>query len=177
MILNLKCTGPSAFEPRVFCYAEHMQYERGVQYESALVYDAHGNFRGNVILKNIAGGTARLQSVNIWTDSERADLDDQLARLNSLISIKAHWPRQDDPDVQALLSNPEWNPVELEASEEVDEDESYIVYHEEDGTINGTIDYDASVIVPKTVMVPSRTGVAARIRLAMETVATERANK
>lgn len=140
------------------------------QYEQALIYDAQGNFRGNVILKNIAGGVAKLQSLNMWTDAEQADLDAQLERLNDLISIKSHWPRQDDPDVQALLTNPQWEPLELEASEEVDEDQSYIERRED-----GSIDYEASVIVPKTVMVPSRTGVAARIRKAMETVATERA--
>jgi hypothetical protein len=144
------------------------------QYEQALVYDLQGNHRGSVIIKNIQGGSIKLQSLNLWTDAELLDLQEQLDRLNSELTIKAHWPRQDDPEVQALLQNPNWEPVEMVASEEVDLDQSYIVH--KDDNPESDIDYEASVIVNRPVMVPSRTGASARIRLAMETVARQRVN-
>lgn len=141
------------------------------QYEQALVYDAEGNFRGYTVLHNIGEGQAKLQTQNLWTEEETAQFTEQLDRLNGQVATLAHWPRRDDPEVLALLQDPNWEPPELEPSEEVDEDQSYIVRKEDD-----SIDYAASVIIPKTVMVPSRVGVQARVRKALETVAERRAN-
>jgi hypothetical protein len=140
-------------------------------YEQVLLYDLTGAHRGNAILKNIQGGKVKLDSLNVWTDSEQTEIDAQLKRLDDLIPLKANWPRQDDLAVQALLADATWEPAATSPTSVTDEEKSFIVRNEFDD-----IDETKSVIVNKIVEMPSPTAVAERIRKAMEIVAHERAN-
>ena len=143
-----------------------------MQYVEALVYDVDGNFRGHAILK---GDTGRLQSINLWTDEALPAFQDTLERLNGSSAIKDHWPKLEDPEVRALLDNPEWIPLETELLDVEDEENSHYVFTKDEDD-EEVIDYDASVIATKKAWIPKRqSDVQARIREAMEIVARRRA--
>jgi hypothetical protein len=138
-------------------------------YSECLIYNTDGEFVGYGILKPDGN---QLKSVNIWTDAETDDLNVQLGRLNADISIKASWPRIDDPDVLALIHNPEWEPIEMVEIIEVDEDNTHYVFNKE----TKQIDKEATVFA----YFPPRLGpvrpveAVARTKKAQETVARQR---
>lgn len=147
-------------------------------YVPLALYDLDGNFLAYTIAKTDAQGTLlKLHTTNIWALEDSGDLTGQIERLNDQGDILAYWPDVRDPDVQALLNDPNWEPTQLFPIEVPDESKCVYVYHEppreEDG-FPGAIDEDNSIIVMKTVMAPSSSATMNRVKNACETVARMR---
>lgn len=145
-------------------------------YSAVLIYSSEGDFLGYGIRK--PEPSLQLKSVNIWSEEERADLERQTQRLNGDIELKAHWPKVDDPEVLKLIQDPNWEPIEMEEVQEVDEENSlYIPALNAAGAQTGEIDWEASVIAHLPArMAPVRPIEAqARTKKAQETVAQQRA--
>lgn len=152
-------------------------------YVMALVYDAEGNFRGYTTLNH---ETSKLKSTNLWTEEELPKLQEQLDRLNVGGALTAHWPNLNDPEVAALLNDPNWEPLETHVVDVVDDDRSHYVWTQVSQIdafgnptgemVNGELDETASVIAYKKARVPVRP-IDAQIRTkkAQETVARRRA--
>lgn len=151
-------------------------------FRHVLIYSTEGNPLGYAIKED---GAIKLQSTNIWSEGEEEKLNEQLNRLNENVELHTAWPDAKDPDVVAILANPEFMPIEMHMAEVVDDDDSYYVYTQEpeldlDGqptgeTIQGHLDEVASVIVTKKMMVPVRpSDVMERTKAACELVARSR---
>lgn len=141
--------------------------------EIALVYDQKGNFRGYTILK-----FNKLGSTNLWPEGEIEDLKQQIARLNDDSNIKQFWPNTRDPDVQALLNDPNFLPYDTVDEQVMDDANSYLVYDESTRTEydSPVIDMAKSVLAYKTVKVPVNSAeVQIRFKRAHEIVARRRA--
>lgn len=154
-------------------------------YTHVAIYDTStGDFIGYGI-KSLTSN--KLQTTNIWTDDETVSLNEQLTRLNEKDNLNKTWPHPQDPEVQALLADPGFMPVEMEEQEMVDEDHSHLVWVQEpevDGQgkptgrmIDGSdLNREASVINYKRVQVPKRpSDRMLRIKKACERVARQRA--
>ena len=142
-------------------------------HEIAIVYDAEGNFRGYTIIKG-----NKLASTNIWPEDQQADLQTQVQRLNADVNIKQFWPDTRDPDVQALLNNPDFMPYEKTTEQVVDDENSYLVYDESQRTEydSPVLDMERSVLAYKDVEVPKNPAeVTVRFKRAHEIVARRRA--
>lgn len=147
-------------------------------YAAVAIYDLSGDFLGYAIRDTRT--TNKLQSLNLWKEGQEGGLNSQLGRLNEQAALKDHWPSLKDPEVQALLQDPSFEPIEYEEQEAVDEEKSHYVYKQIAGTegewIDGDVDEEASTIVIKTVSVPKRpTDAMLRIKKACEIVARRRA--
>ena len=146
-------------------------------YVPVSVYNLDGDFLGYSIKDD---GANNLHSANLWTESPEdvADLQSQLTRLNDSSAILAFWPDVRDSEVQALLDNPDFEPLVLSPVEVVDEDASTFVWIEEPSDENpfGQMDREASDIVQKIVQAPSAVDVQRRVKTACERVARQRAN-
>lgn len=142
-------------------------------YEAVSVYDLDGNFLGYSI-KNQAAD--KLHNNNLWAESDVADLQAQLARLNDQTAVLAYWPDIRDPEVQALLDDKNFEPLVLSPVEVVDEENSVYIWIEEPSDDNpyGRMDPDASIIAYKTEMAPAPTDVHRRNKKAQEIVARRR---
>lgn len=149
------------------------------------IYDYNsGAFLGYGIKDDRA---VKLQSANLWKDGEEQSLNDQLRRLNNQVDINKHWPHPQDPDVQKLLNDPNFFPIEYEEAEVVDDEKSNYVWKMESETdehgnetgrmVQGSeLDEEASTIVTKMGKVPKRpTDIVVRIKKASEQVARQRA--
>jgi hypothetical protein len=140
-------------------------------------------------------GLPKLEGTNLYREDE---LDEALAyvkSLNEAAELQQFMPRFDDPDVQVLLNDPNFEAVEYEDVEVPDWENSKVVYktvEEEDipalfargevdqfGRILGTdggpvIDYTRSNIITKIGRFPKRTDTKSRIDKAREQVARAR---
>lgn len=149
-------------------------------YQAVVIYDLDGTFLGYGIRS-----ANKLQSVNIWTEAEQDQLAKRLQELNSGNDIKKAWPHPQDPEVQALLSDPAFHPIEYATAEVIDKEKSHLVYEQiprldingnhtgefEDGDI---VD-DQSVIRYKSIQVPKNpSDMKLRLQDAMETIARKR---
>ena len=144
-------------------------------YQAVSIYTLDGQFLGYGLKQD---GVDKLHNNNLWTDrpEDVADLKAQLGRLNEAIDIRAYWPNVRDPEVEALLTNPEFEPLKLSAVEVVDEENSLFVWEEEPSDESpGKMDPDASIIAYKFVDAPAPTDVQARVKKACEIVARQRA--
>ena len=141
------------------------------------VYDMDGNFYAYTIGK-VDDGVLKLHTTNLWHQDNSDDLMEQVERLNDQGSVLAYWPDARDPEVQALLDDETWMPVDRIPVEVPDNEKSVFVYteqpREEDG-FPGSVDEELSVIVMKTVMAPSPADTMRRVKAACETVARRRA--
>jgi hypothetical protein len=138
-------------------------------YSRCLIYNLDGDFIGWAILKPNGD---QLKSVNIWPQEHLDGFNTQIDRLNADLSIRASWPQPTDPDVVALLSDPEWEPIKMEEVQEVDEDNSHYVYNKE----TMQIDKEASVLAyfPPRMVAVSPVEAVARTKRAQETIARRR---
>src|SRR4051812_13297870 len=145
-------------------------------YEAVSVYNLDGDFLGYSI-KNQA--VDKLHNNNLWAESDVDDLKAQLVRLNDETAILAYWPDIRDPEVEALLNDPNFEPLTLSAVEVVDEDNSVFVWITEptDEDPFGEMDRDASVLVYKNIMAPAPVDVHRRNKKAQEIVARKRAKQ
>ena len=142
-------------------------------YDAVYVYDGSGSFLGYAIKEQ---GTPKLDSATLYTEEEQDKLNDQLGRLNDAYLVKAHWPDAKDPEVQAVLADPDFEPLEMMEDDVLDVENSYIVYEKEpDGSDSLDIDKMASVLVFKKEMVPKYvSAVWERTKNAQEVVARQR---
>lgn len=148
-----------------------------MSYSAVGVYDLDGQFLGYSIRED---GVPRLHTANLWTEDagDITDLQAQLGRLNDAIDIRAYWPNVRDPEVEALLDDPEFQPLAMSAVEVVDEDNSIRVWIEEPDFDQGTpgiLDVDNSHIAYKFVDAPAPADVKLRVKNACEIVARRRA--
>jgi len=143
-------------------------------YVPVMIYSEDAQFLGWTIK---LAGAEKLQTTNVWNDNDYSKMEEQIERLNNKTGIMAHWPHYNDPEVQALLGDPAWEPVADEPVEVVDEENSIFVWRrrptEEDPL--GDRDEPASTLVYKYVMMPPPVLVQARVKKAQETVARKRA--
>jgi hypothetical protein len=151
------------------------------------IYDTDANFLGYTI-KDADPAIVKLQSTNLWLESEIDKLQEQLNRLNQAVDLRLYWPNPKDPEVLAILANPDFMPIEYIEMEMVDDEHSYYVWVQEpeydpatgeptgrmvDGSV---LDEQASVIRYKMGIVPARpSDELYRIKGACELVARQRA--
>lgn len=147
-------------------------------YIALALHDLDGDFIAFTIGK-VDENVLVLHTTNMWTEEDSADLTEQIDRLNDQTSVLAYYPDARDPEVQALLDDPTWQPVDRIPTEVPDNDKSVFIYtdppREEDG-FPGSIDEDNSIIIMKTVMIPSPADTLRRVKDACEIVARKRAN-
>jgi len=153
-------------------------------YGPVLIYKPDGTFIGHAIM---ADGAPKLKSTNVYREEERPKLEETLVQLNHGRAVRDQWPDARDPAVERILADPDWESVEMVASQVIDDDNSYLVWLKvpvlddwgnpvpdqwQDGP---NVDMEASVIVYKTIMAPARpSDVFERTRKAQELVAQQR---
>lgn len=143
-------------------------------YRHVAVFELDGTFIGFAIKEE---NNKTLQSTHLYPeDGGTADLTKRLAELNDSQAILGAWPDARDPEVQALVNDPSFEPIEMIKQEVVDENESYIVYVKDaDGEDTMEINDNASVIRYREAMIPARpSDVFARTKTACEIVARRR---
>lgn len=143
-----------------------------------MIYTVEGDepiFLGYTIKNSEA---PKLQTTNLWSDAEEAQLDEQIERLNHKVGILAYWPDPRDPEVRQYTDDPNWEPVAPEPVEVVDEENSIFIWNRlpnlDEGDV-GQMDEDASTLVYKYVMLPPQVLLQARVKKAQEIVARRRA--
>jgi len=97
-------------------------------YNPVAVYAMDGSFLGYGIKNDSA---PKLQSPNLYTEAEQDKLALQLGRLNENLDLSAVWPDARDPDVQRVLADSSFMPLEMIEDEVVDDENSYYVYEQE----------------------------------------------
>jgi hypothetical protein len=143
-------------------------------YRHLAVFEMDGTFVGYVVKE---ANNRTLQSTHLYSEEEGEDLAKRIAELNESQNVLAAWPDARDPDVQCLVDDPAFEPIEMANEEVVDEENSYIVYLKDaDGEDTFEIDRDASVLKYKVIAVPVRSSdVMKRTKTACEVVARRRA--
>jgi hypothetical protein len=143
-------------------------------YYHVAVFTLEGNFLGYAVKE---ANNRTLQSTHLYAEDEGEDLAKRIAELNESQTVLAAWPDARDPDVQALVNDPSFEPIEMSDEEVVDNDNSYIVYLKDaEGEDTFEIDREASVLKYKIAKVPVRpSDVMARTKSACEVVARRRA--
>jgi hypothetical protein len=121
----------------------------------------------------------RLQSTHLYAEAEEQELAKRLQELNEKQAITSVWPDARDPEVQALVNDPSFEPIEMTEEEVMDTENSYIVYLKDaEGEDTFDIDQEASVLKYKTAKVPLRpSDYMKRTKTACETIARQRASK
>lgn len=143
-------------------------------YRHVAVFELDGTFLGYAVKE---ANNRTLQSTHLYAEEEGEDLAKRIAELNESQTVLAAWPDARDPEVQKLVNDPSFEPIEMTDEEVIDEDHSYIVYLKDaEGEDTFEIDQDASVLKYKVVKVPVRPSDAmARTKKACEVVARSRA--
>lgn len=144
-------------------------------YKHAAVFELDGQFLGYVIKE---ANNRTLQSTHLYSEEESEDLAKRIAELNESQTVLAAWPDARDPDVQALVNDSSFEPIEMSDEEVMDVDQSYIVYLKDaEGEDTFEIDREASVLKYKIAQVPVRpSDVMARTKQACEVVARRRSS-
>jgi hypothetical protein len=144
-------------------------------YRHVAVFELDGTFIGYAVKE---ANNRTLQSTHLYGEEEGEDLAKRIAELNESQTVLAAWPDARDPDVQRLVNDPTFEPIEMANEEVVDEENSYIVYLKDaDGEDTFEIDQNASVLKYKVIEVPVRpSDVMARTKKACEFVARERSS-
>lgn len=141
-------------------------------YSHVAVFELNGEFLGYAIKEN---NNRTLQSTHLYAEDEGDDLTKRLNELNNSQAILNAWPDARDPEVQALVNDPTFEPIEMIEDEVLDEDNSYIIYRKEKGEDTFEIDHEASVLRYKIAKIPARpSDVMARTKKACEVVARSR---
>ena len=139
-----------------------------MKYEAVYLYTNTNQFVG-VAIKKV--GVAKLDSVNIWSDSPE-DIEDFKKTLNDLndeSALRQFWPPAHDEEVGRLVNTDSWEPLELHEEDVPDWENSTIVDDE-----FGGIDMDQSNIVYRKAWVPDPTEAQNRYYKAQEQVARAR---
>jgi hypothetical protein len=144
-------------------------------YSHVAVFTLDGEFLGYAVKET---NNRTLQSTHLYAEDEGEDLAKRIAELNESQTVLAAWPDARDPEVQALVDDLSFEPIETADEEVVDTDNSYIVYLKDaEGEDTFEIDKEASVLKYKIAKVPVRpSDVMARTKKACEVVARRRAS-
>lgn len=172
-----------------------MQYELAEIASSSLHSPEHElrKWHGYVIKKV---GLPKLESVNIYTPEEYDEACAQVNYLNEITTLREFWPAPTDPEVEALIDDPEFEPVQYDAVEVPDMDNSDLVYDTKPGARIGTdeqgnpvfgpdevkydeegkptVNYRLSTITYKVEQTPRLTDTRSRIDTACEMIARKR---
>lgn len=155
-------------------------------YNAVAVYSLEGAFLGYAIKNDTV---PKLQSTNLYAENEQDKLSLQLGRLNENLDLTSVWPDARDPEVQRLLADPDFMPLEMIEDDVVDDENSYYVYEQEPELdpatgqptgriIDGHLNREASVLVYKRMLVPKRpSDVMERTKKACEIIARKRARR
>lgn len=144
-------------------------------------------------------GLPKLESTNIYTTAQKDEAVEDLMDLNKRAALRQFWPAPTDPEVMALLQDPDFAPVEYDEVDVPDLENSKVVYDTKPGppivevydgasrtigfgpdevkyddTGQPAINWMASEIVYKKEQVPKRTDGKSRIEKACEAVAEQR---
>lgn len=149
-----------------------------MEYELAVVATQNGLVIGYAIKKT---GLPKFESVNIYQPDEVGEARDDIRDLNKRAALREFWPTPDDLEVQALINDPDFCPVEYDEVDTIDMENSTLVYDEVPSLETGgpSINWPASEVVYKKEFQPKRTQEKSRIELASQHVAharLERAN-
>lgn len=144
-------------------------------YRHVAVFELDGTFVGYAVKED---KNLKLQSTHLYAEEEGEDLTKRLAELNESQNVLAVWPDARDPEVQELVNDPAFEPIEMTEDEVIDEENSYIVYLKDaEGEDTFEIDQEASVLRYKVARIPARpSDVMARTKKACEAVARRRAS-
>lgn len=142
-------------------------------YRHVAVFELDGEFLGYSVYQE---GAHKLQSTHLYSEDDGEDLAKRIVALNESQTLLGAWPDAHDPEVQALVNDPTFEPIEMIKRDVVDDDNSYLVYVKDtDGEDTMEIDEDASVVHYKEAMVPIRpSDFFARTKRACEVVARRR---
>jgi hypothetical protein len=143
-------------------------------YRHVAVFTLAGDFLGFGIKED---GAQKLQSTHLYPeDTASAELTARLAELNTDRSLQQVWPDARDPEVQALVNDPNFEPIEMVDEDVIDMDRSYIVYIKDpEGGDTLDVDNKASVINYKKARIPARpSDFFTRTKKAQEQVARSR---
>lgn len=142
-------------------------------YSHVAVFELDGTFLGYAVKE---ANNRTLQSTHLYSEDDSEILAKRIADLNDSQAILGTWPDARDPEVQALVNDPSFEPVEMTDGEVVDIDNSYMVYLKDaDGEDTFEIDRQASVLKYKVIKVPARpSDVMVRIKKGCEVVARRR---
>ncbi len=142
-------------------------------------------------------GLPKLESVNLYTPEEIGEAREFMRDLNDRAALREFWPMPNDPEVQALISNPEFDPIEYDEVDVIDMENSKLVYDMKPGPpqldphtgvvesfASDEVKYDevgqpiinwmASEVAYKKELQPKRTQGKSRIEVASERVARAR---
>lgn len=141
--------------------------------------DDNPEFVGYAIQKSFEDSRVqKLHSVNYWTEAEVQSLKETLARLGDQQTVLGHWPDARDPEVTAILQNPDFMPPEYEPAEAIDEEHSVFVWdlppNVDPQHPYGLMNEEKSVLVNKIIMAPTPASMQARTKAAQEIVARRR---
>jgi len=144
-------------------------------YRNVAVFTLEGELVGFAIKED---GAEKLQSTHLYPEDAGEDLAKRLDELNNDADLQSVWPDAKDPEVQVLVNDPNFEPVEMVLDDVVDMENSYLVpmvnMHGEE--IPGVWDDNASVVVMKKAQVPKDpSAYFARTKKACEIVARRRA--
>jgi hypothetical protein len=143
-------------------------------YRHVAVFELSGDFIGYAVMEQNA---LKLQSTNLYAEEEGEDLAKRIAGLNDSQAVTSAWPDARDPEVQALVNDPSFEPIEMTEEWVLDTDNSYVVHLKDaEGEDTFEIDQQASVLKYKTAQVPVRpSDVMKRTKSACEVIARSRA--
>lgn len=138
----------------------------------------------------------KLEGTNIYAPDEYEEAKEQVRYLNEATALRQFWPMPNEPEVEELLNDPGFEPVEYDMVEVPDLDNSELTYDMKPGPQIATdptgnpvfgedevkyddvgkpsINYSASTIFYKKVKAPRQTDVRGRIDRACEIVARNR---
>lgn len=91
-----------------------------MSYEVIKVYDIDDTPIGYAVRK---GDTFKLEGSNIWTDYD--ELTEYVANLNKAVELQKVWPDANDPEVQELILDDSFEPLEYIDHETVDQEKLY----------------------------------------------------
>jgi hypothetical protein len=57
--------------------------------------------------------TLKFEDTNIY-EPDAKGLDERVAELNENLRLRPFWPDARDPELMALIQNPDWEPIELD---------------------------------------------------------------
>ncbi len=138
------------------------------EHKPAMIYKVE-NGKPQFVGYGVLNGT-KLTSLRIWENP--ADVEKIVKQHNESAILHEHWPYFEDPEVQALIKDPEWEPMEM-VEEQIPDMENSVLAEDE----VGGVDWAESQVKYTTALVPKDPAAAQlRVHKAMETVARKRAN-
>lgn len=83
-------------------------------FEILTVHNFDGDHQGYVVRKI---GTEKLEDTNLW--SELGEVREHVTDANNLALLRQYWPNPNEPEVVALIEDPDFFPLEYEEVEDI----------------------------------------------------------